>query len=65
MTAREGLEPSLRGPEPRVLPLDDRALIHIRRPVVFLSISQLTLFVNSFSRIYCIGITGTEILEKV
>ncbi len=26
MTAREGLEPSLHGPEPCVLPLDDRAL---------------------------------------
>ena len=34
-TAREGLEPSLRGPEPRVLPLDDRASTRIHGHVVF------------------------------
>ena len=28
-TAREGLEPSLHGPEPCVLPLDDRALTRV------------------------------------
>ena len=45
-TAREGLEPSLRGPEPRVLPLDDRAIAVDINYTLIIAVCQI--FFNVF-----------------